>query len=691
MGTALSEAVIWAFFFPHGHHSQLGRSSVIRFNFSDREGGLVAAWAISLFESEELMKSLESLFHWFILAVAATLAVGTVHAQTVVFVKPNTPNGDDGGSWSTAYDDLWTCLDELVGPGPFDIHVAAGIYIPSLAGCGQPIPPFPIREGVRIFGGFPGLNINETLADRDPDEYVVILSGDLLDPSNAAIVDPNPEQPCGHPESGACDEANGTPGCDDLLCCIKVCCISPPCCNEVWDCLCVELAGSLCGEALATRANNVVATVGAGENRRLDGVTVRDGGNGPGAFDANQGGGIWVMGNFLEAPVGLEIVRCNIIDNYASEGGGVAVTTGVPTAFLDDQASVRIWNCRIEYNTAKIYGGGLNAFGRSSYEVVNSVIAFNTYDDTGEPTQYVQGEGIFEYINVANVPRHVTNTTITRNSGTTPGIGMHTLSSQFHPDLMIVNSIVRGNTSVVEGEPVECEEPEDCNEIAGGATILYSNINEAPSALPLGCINVDPQFEDGPNGDFRLREGSLCVDAGDDSEVLEDDLDVNNNGFTVTEDGPDLALKIRVRVGGLGACPRVDMGAHELQGFCKLGDLNDDDAVDGSDTGIFLGLWGTCTTTPCPGDFNCDGTVDSADLGLLLGGWGPGLPRNCGTESLMGGGSEGFSGGSEQNGTSGLSLQELSDALGFPSMNAFVDWVTSLPFAEMEFYLSMIG
>jgi hypothetical protein len=57
----------------------------------------------------------------------------------------------------------------------------------------------------------------------------------------------------------------------------------------------------------------------------------------------------------------------------------------------------------------------------------------------------------------------------------------------------------------------------------------------------------------------------------------------------------------------------------------RVGDLNDDGAVDGNDLGILLAAWGPvpagdATAQAC--DLNRDGTVDGVDLGMLLSAWG---------------------------------------------------------------------
>jgi len=52
---------------------------------------------------------------------------------------------------------------------------------------------------------------------------------------------------CGSPDAGSCFEANGTPGCSQLACCETVCKTDPDCCNVAWDVACKDLANTLCG------------------------------------------------------------------------------------------------------------------------------------------------------------------------------------------------------------------------------------------------------------------------------------------------------------------------------------------------------------------------------------------------------------------------------------------------------------
>ena len=52
------------------------------------------------------------------------------------------------------------------------------------------------------------------------------------------------DDPC--PGDGDCCVANGTPGCDDTACCEEVCLIDPHCCSEEWDSSCARKAKDLC-------------------------------------------------------------------------------------------------------------------------------------------------------------------------------------------------------------------------------------------------------------------------------------------------------------------------------------------------------------------------------------------------------------------------------------------------------------
>jgi hypothetical protein len=51
---------------------------------------------------------------------------------------------------------------------------------------------------------------------------------------------------CGDDDAGNCYAANGSPGCNDFLCCQTVCEIDAFCCHVEWDEVCAQQAASLC-------------------------------------------------------------------------------------------------------------------------------------------------------------------------------------------------------------------------------------------------------------------------------------------------------------------------------------------------------------------------------------------------------------------------------------------------------------
>ena len=70
-----------------------------------------------------------------------------------------------------------------------------------------------------------------------------------------------------------------------------------------------------------------------------------------------------------------------------------------------------------------------------------------------------------------------------------------------------------------------------------------------------------------------------------------------------------------------------------------IGDIVDDDLVNGADIGTLLSYWGPRTSSPwsMASDLNGDGQINGADLGLLLANWGPCAASISGFTPLEGG------------------------------------------------------
>ena len=69
-----------------------------------------------------------------------------------------------------------------------------------------------------------------------------------VEKASEVICRDTPPDVCG-PGAGDCNAAagNGTPGCEDALCCQAVCLEDPYCCLTEWDNYCAAAAGSVCG------------------------------------------------------------------------------------------------------------------------------------------------------------------------------------------------------------------------------------------------------------------------------------------------------------------------------------------------------------------------------------------------------------------------------------------------------------
>lgn len=118
----------------------------------------------------------------------------------------------------------------------------------------------------------------------------------------------------------------------------------------------------------------------------------------------------------------------------------------------------------------------------------------------------------------------------------------------------IINSIVAGNgDDLVEGAPASVVE------------IAWSCIEDGDYAGVNGTFAADPLFIDPVNGDFRLRYGSPCVDAGDPLVTSGVDLD----GTPRPLDG-DLDTVLRVDVGALELAPLAGGGEVPLGGTLAL-------------------------------------------------------------------------------------------------------------------------
>jgi hypothetical protein len=167
------------------------------------------------------------------------------------------------------------------------------------------------------------------------------------------------------------------------------------------------------------------------------------------------------------------------------------------------------------------------------------------------------------------------------------------------------------------------------------AGITYSDVDVEDVWPGIGNINADPMFCDALVGNFRLLEGSLCIDSGNDDAVPEDDGDVDDNGTTneILPWDADTA-KAQSHYGrffnvdfGPGTTD-VDMGAYEnqhiaacLQDTASAGQGPPPDGDVGNNEFLrLLSDWGYCPG--CGADFNCDLEAGTSEFLEILAKWG---------------------------------------------------------------------
>lgn len=194
---------------------------------------------------------------------------------------------------------------------------------------------------------------------------------------------------------------------------------------------------------------------------------------------ANYGGGVY----------GGTLVNCSLSNCHATlEGGGAYGGTLV--------------NCTLTGNSSYLDGGGARGSSLSDCTL------------TGNSTMYGVGGGAAygTLVNCRLVGNAVTygagggagrctlsNCTVTLNTGTYgAGVAVSTL----------VNCIVWANT---QGAAT--------NNYSSTCSLAYTCTAPLPASGE-GNISEDPLFADAASGDFRLRQGSPCIDAGTNANVL---------------------------------------------------------------------------------------------------------------------------------------------------------------------------
>lgn len=273
---------------------------------------------------------------------------------------------------------------------------------------------------------------------------------------------------------------------------------------------------------------NSVRCVFLGANALLGGFTLTNG-------YADEGGGIFIEGNSVVSNCVLTgnsarlgggafggcFFNCEFNGNSAAEGGGALI------AVLN--------NCTLRENFAgEFFGGG----GASLCVLNNCLVTRNS--------AAIMGGGVYGGA--------VNNCTVTENNAGEMGGGV--VANWMLETCVLYNSIVWNNTAPKGPDYFGLTAMNYCC-----TTPLYTD--------GIGNIDSEPQFVNGADGDFRLRDGSSCIDAGTNllgllSGWIGDAVWCQGYPFN---DTTDILGNTRFIDGNLDGRIAWDIGAYEFNSF----------------------------------------------------------------------------------------------------------------------------
>ncbi len=430
-----------------------------------------------------------------------------------IHVDVAAPDGGDGLSWATSYNDLGVAmeaarssyLDDLALPR--DLWLAGGRYVLEQPSQWESGLEFNVPGG--LYGGFAGTE--QSLEQRVLGAHPTVLDGDVLG-----------------------DDGPGFANFDDNIARLA----------RFWS----VSPGAILVDQITFRGAH-----GLGNTRAIEGV-------GPVLFTdctfkecmaestalADGRSALSLRGSEFE-PATVE--NSLFVDNYTSGWG----------AALRCEDEVRVVNCVFRGNAAPQGGGGAVVASGTGVTISGSFFEGNQAEQGGALYCGMGSETKSSIVGCTFVNNHA--------SLEAGGLKGWSYSPSYSPDgLEVHNSILWGNSAA--GLFNESAQITWAGLSQLPSFIEYSSVEGWTGALGgSGNHGLDPLLD----AEGQLSAGSPCIDAGNNSAVLADFSDLDGDGDTAEPTPLDLARQPRfvddpaVTDSGSGGAPVVDMGAFERQ------------------------------------------------------------------------------------------------------------------------------